>query len=192
MNGLHPAQNRGLRELHAAAHQIADHWSSLRGRLAGTGDVAAVLDRGAVAARRLLAELGPVTASYGLYGGPAALSLGGSLARTRGAVGDRLLERNQALRFAVLDLQHVVTLLGYQAALASSAQDARLASFCAGWVEELSPIEAAARAAAIRMGEDPDAAVAPADGSVLGRAGHALAYRVGAVGEWVDRRTARG
>ena len=41
------------------------------------------------------------------------------------------------------------------------------------------------------MADDPDAAIAPLDGSVAGRAAHRMAYTVGALGEWVDRRAAK-
>ena len=119
---LHPAQNRGLRELVVTARQLADHWGSLAPHFAGSpaGDA---LEEGATAATELLAGLTPLMEARGLYGGVAAHSVGKSLAGSRSQVGDRFLERNQALRTAVLDVQHVVTLLGYQATVAEGAPD---------------------------------------------------------------------
>src|SRR3954469_22540442 len=123
---LHPAQNRGLRELVATARQLADHWSALRPRFARTAP-ARTLERGAAAAQSLIDEVRPLMEARGLYGGPAARSVGKSLAGSRSQVGDRFLERNQALRTALLDVQHVATLLGYQAEVAETRSDAELA-----------------------------------------------------------------
>jgi len=95
--GLHPAQNRGLRELYSAVRQLAEHWTALADRLDGEPGTLE-LGAGADAARALLVELADVTASYGLYGGPAAQGVGSRAAGLRTAVLDRTLERNQALR----------------------------------------------------------------------------------------------
>jgi hypothetical protein len=187
--GLHPAQNRGLRELYAATHQLAAHWDRLAGRLAG-GPEAGELRAGADAARTLLVELADVTPSYRLYGGPAARSAGDRLAAVRNLVVDRALERNQALRMAVVDLQYVTTLLGYLATLATGQGDEPLAEACARWERRLRRVESRVRKAAVEAGEDPDAAIEPVDHGALGRASHRLGYAVGSVGEWVDRRTA--
>src|SRR5215207_8653502 len=116
---LHPAENRGLRELYLFARQVVHHWSGLAGLLEGA-PLADILARGADSARTLIHELEPATAAHGLHGKPAAQGAGVTLARQRAAMRDRFLEVNQAARFAVEDLQHVVTLLGYLEALTSS------------------------------------------------------------------------
>jgi hypothetical protein len=187
--GLHPAQNRALRELYAGTRQLADHWESLAARL-GAGDGVADLRDGAEAARTLLGELSDLTAGYGLYGFPAAQGVGARVAGLRNVVADRTLERNQALRMAVLDIQHVVTLAGYLAALGEARGDEPMAEFCGRWERKLKRLEGRARKAAVAAGQDPDAAIEPLDHGPLGRAGHRLAHLGGTVGEWVDRRAA--
>jgi hypothetical protein len=188
---LHPAQNRGLRELYATTRQLADHWEALTPRFSGT-PTADVLDDGVVEARQLLSALIPLTEARGLYGGPAAHSVGKSLAGSRSRVGDRFLERNQALRTAVLDVQHVVTLLGYQAEVAELQADEELARALRKFERDLLSVERAARRAAVKLGSDPDSAVERLDRSTAGRVAHGAANAVGTVGEWVDRRRAGG
>src|SRR5436190_24029498 len=109
---LHPAENRGYRELYAYARNLASHWPQLADRLAGSSAEKPLRD-GAEAGSALLAELEQTTPEYGLYGKPAAEGVGDGLAKTRRGIRDRFLERNQALRLAVADIQHLVTLLGY-------------------------------------------------------------------------------
>jgi hypothetical protein len=188
---LHPAQNRGLRELVATTRQLADHWESLTSRVAGTA-AADTLDDGVVKARELIEALGPLMEARGLYGGPAAHSVGKSLAGSRGRLGDRFLERNQALRTAVLDVQHVVTLLGYQAQIAETRGDEELGRALRRFERELLAIERAARRAAVKLGTEPDVAIERVDRSPAGRVAHGAANAVGTVGEWVDRRRAGG
>src|SRR6187549_2073103 len=114
--GLLPAEHRALRELHATARQVRNHWGKLADRLGG--EPGALLREGADAAGELLRELrARVGGDHDLHGQPAAQAVGARLAGARG-VSDLLLERNQAFRTALLDLQHVTTLLGYTAALA--------------------------------------------------------------------------
>jgi hypothetical protein len=186
---LHPAENRAYRELYAGARQLADHWSTLAERFAGSG-AATPLETGAESARGLLAELGPLTAAHGLHGYPAAEGVGLSFARGRVALRDRFLERNQALRLAVLDLQHLTTLLGYLAALAKTRGDEDAAGFCGRWERKLRRVESAARKAAIESGAAPNEAVEPLDASPVGRAAHGVGYAMGTVGEWVDKQVA--
>jgi hypothetical protein len=185
---MHPAEHRALRELGAFTGQLARHWGTLSSRL--DGDDAAALRRGADDATKLVDELHPVLEARGLAVRHAA-QLAGTLAMARPPVTDRLLERNQALRFAVLDVQHCVTLLGYLARLAAGDGDDELRAFCARWERKLRTHERAVRAAAIALGERPDEAILPADRSAAGRAGHRLSSAVGSVGEWVDRRFSR-
>jgi len=92
----------------------------------------------------------------------------------------------KALRMALLDLQHVVTLLGYLAALARTRGDATLAAWHEEWERRLRALEDRGRAAAAAMAADPADAIAPADEGTLGRAGAKLGAAVGTVGEAID------
>jgi hypothetical protein len=181
---LHPAQNRGLRELVGMTRQLSDHWSSLTTRFA---DVPALED-GVEKAAELIEALRPLMEARGLYGGTAAHSVGRSLAGSRSQVGDRFLERNQALRTAVLDVQHVVTLLGYQAQVAETRSDEELGRALRRFERELLSVERAARRAAVKLGTQPDLAIERLDPSTAGRVAHGAANAVGTVGEWVDRK----
>jgi hypothetical protein len=184
---LHSAESRGYRELYAFARQIADAWPKLAERMAGSSAERPLRD-GATAAEDLLRELEQRTPEYGLYGKPAAQGVGANLARTRRDVRDRFLERNQALRFAVSDVQHVVTLLGYLEQVARTRGDDALRGFCSDQRARLMPVERSARAAAIELGSSPDEAIEPLDRSAAGRVAHGAAYAMGSVGEWLDRR----
>ena len=186
---LHPAENRGYRELYAFARQATDHWSSLAKRLPDS-PAAAVLTRGSAATREMIHELEPLTAGYELFGRPAAQGLGRSLAKPRVSLRDRFLERNQAVRFAIADLQHVVTLLGYLAGVSTAAGNADLADFGRRWERRLKRIESEARRTAAEIGSDPDGAIEPLDDSAVGRVAHGFGNAVGTAGEWIDRRTA--
>jgi hypothetical protein len=186
---LHPAENRGYRELYAYARNIADHWPKLADRMTGSSAERPLRD-GAAAASELLRDLEGRTPDYGLYGKPAAQGVGANLARTRRDVRDRFLERNQALRLAVSDLQHLVTLLGYLEQVARTRADDELRGFCSDQRARLMPVERTARAAAIELGSKPDEAIEPLDKSVAGRMAYGAAYAMGSVGEWFDRRAA--
>jgi hypothetical protein len=189
---VHPAEHRGLRELYVAARQLRDHWRALAGRLqSGAPEQAALLREGSDAARGLLGELTEVTAARGLHGRPAAQGLGARLASLRGVLLDTALEVNQALRLAVLDIVHVVTLLDYLAALARADRDAELEAFLAGWAPRMRVHEDALRAAAVAVAEAPDAAIGAATPGLAGRIGHGAATAAGTLGEWVDGRAAR-
>jgi hypothetical protein len=108
------------------------------------------------------------------------------LAGLRNTAGDLLLERNQALRLAVLDAEHVALLLRYLHALADQRGDTALAAFHEHWTPEIEGARDAVRAAAVALAGDPDDAVRPAEPSVLGRAGHGAANALGTVGEAFD------
>jgi hypothetical protein len=187
---LHPAENRGLRELYLTARQLADHWTALATRRPGS-PIEDVLTRGSKAARDLLKELAPATAVYGLHGQPAAQGGGRALARQRAAVRDRFLEVNQAARFAVEDLQRVVTLLGYLEAVSGASGNGDLAELAGRWERKLRRLENEARRAVTQLGADPDAAIEPLDASALGRAAHGAGNLAGTFGEWVDGQAAR-
>jgi hypothetical protein len=184
---LHPAQNRGLRELYATARNLAGHWGSLVQRF-DDAETRRALEDGAGRARALMTELPGLLEEHNLFVGAAARSAGASLSSLRGGITDRFLERNQALRTAVLDVQHVVTLLGYQALLAEERGTADIAEFCHRWEREMAAVERAARRAAVRVARDPDAAIERVDTSPVGRAAHGGANLVGTLGEWFDRR----
>ena len=145
-----------------------------------------VLRRGSVACQELLDELAGRTAEHGLHGFPAAQGVGGRLAGVRNNTGDLLLERNQAMRVAVLDVQHLTTLLGYLGRLAATRDDDQLAGFHRRWEARLRELEQEARDAAIALAGDPAAAVVPAEQGPLGRAGHRVANAVGTAGEAID------
>jgi hypothetical protein len=187
---FHPTENRGYRELYVTSRALAGHWARLSQRL-GNPTMARALEDGVAAVRRLIGELGEVTVDHGVYGGPAAVGLGARLGDLQNLAVDRFFERNQALRLAVAEVQHVRTLLAYLGAVAESRGAEGRARFCRGWESELESVERGARDAAVALGADPDAAVEPIDRSPLGRAAHKVAYAVGAIGDWVDRRAAR-
>jgi hypothetical protein len=184
--GLFPAEHRALRELYALTRQLGGHWAKLDGKL---DDPPAVLARGVEASRDLLAELAERTAAYGLHGVPAATGAGAWGSRLRGA-SDLFFERNQALRTAVLDVQHVTTLLAYLEAVSASAGTTDLAEFCHEWRGEMARVEERMRAGAVAVGKDPDYAIEPLDPSMFGRAAHSAQYWFGTFGEWFDRRSA--
>ena len=183
-SGLYPAEHRALRELYAMASQLASHWTRLGGRLGGApGDA---LADGASAARELLRELADRTAAHGLHGFPAAQGVGGRLAGARNVAGDLLLERNQALRAAVLDVAHVTTLLAYLSALADRRGDAMLAAWHRRWEVRLREAEEQVMATVVAMAEDPGDAIEPASQTTAGRAGHSIANALGTAGEAFD------
>jgi hypothetical protein len=177
---MHAAEHRAVRELVAAAGHMSRHWRALHARGVGGG----VLPAGADDAARMASELRELAAARGLAIGPAARTAGASLARARTGVGDRFLERNQALRLAVLDAAHVALLLDYARALAG--EDEQLATECARWASRMRDHERVARGAVADLAADPDAAIAPVDGSPVGRAAHGLANAVGFAGELTD------
>ena len=188
--GLHPAENRGYRELYLTGRQLVVRWRRLAGRV-GQGEAAAQLRRGADSVERMLEELAPLTADHDLHGGVAAQGGGRNLGVARAAVTDRFLERNQALRLAVSDVHHLVTLLGYLAEVSETRGDPQLPEFCRGWERRLRRTETGLRKAAVELGQAPDDAIAPLDDSPVGRAAHGLSYAFGTAGEWIDRQVAR-
>jgi hypothetical protein len=185
---MHPAEHRALRELHVIARQLASHWDQLARRL--DDDAAAALLAGAADARALIEDLAAATDARGLHA-RSAVALAARVASARPMAPDHLLERNQALRHALLDLQHCLTLLAYTAALAAASGDEPLRALLAGWEERLRPHERALRAAILALAARPDDAIAPAIPSMAGRVGLGLAATGGAIGEWVDERAAR-
>jgi hypothetical protein len=188
---VHPAQHRGLRELYAGARQLAAHWAALAERLPADAPARAALEAGAAQARGLLRELDELNRADGLFGFPAAQGVGGQIAGVRNGVADPFLERNQALRLAVLDVEHMTILLAYLERLAHAGDDAAQAAFCRRWERRLAAVRRRARAAAIATGDEPDAAVRPLLAGPAGRLAHSAAFAVGTAGEWIDRRVGR-
>ena len=186
---MHPAENRGYRELYLTGRQLVARWRRL-GDALGPPSSEPVL-KGADSVDGMLAELEPLTARHDLHGNVAAQGSGSRIGVARGAIGDRFLERNQALRLALEDLEHVVNLLAYLAKVSETRGDAALVEFCGSWERRLRRQLGAVRKAAVAMGENPDSAIEPLDPSKVGRAAHGAAYAAGSVGEWVDRRVAR-
>ncbi len=180
---LAPAEHRALRELFVAAKTIERHWS----RVAQLPGQPHLLAEGAARARELLAELDLHTAEYDLFGTPAAHGVGSGIGGARG-LSDRLLERNQALRGALLELRHAAILLHYLAALAGARGDAKLAAWHASWESRLTELETRGLAAVAELGADPEAAIAAADDGMLGRAGQRLNATLGSLGEAIDNR----
>jgi hypothetical protein len=185
---LHPAEHRAYRELYVSARQLVNRWGRLVEALEET-PYAEVLERGRAEVERLLSDLEPRTATYGLHGGVAAQGLGARIADVRGAVSDRSIDTGMVMRLAVLDIDHVSTLLAHLAALARARDDSGLAAFCGEWESRIYPEVQAIRLAAISLGDDPDRAAAPLDSSLLGRAAHGVGWIFGSVGEAVDRVT---
>lgn len=188
---MHPAEHRGLRELHAAARQLRDHWRELGRRLDAVGFACGALDEGSRSANVLLVELAEACAARGLYARPAAQSLGAQVAGARLALVDPALEVNQALRMALLDATYVVTLLAYLARLATQRGDDELVQLLDRWAARMRVHEDALGAFAIGSGDDPATAIMVATPGLAGRAGHAVAAAVGTAGEWVDGRLRR-
>jgi hypothetical protein len=189
---MHPVQHRGLRELYAMSRQLRDHWRALGGRMQSDAPrQAALLREGSDLARALLGELADVTAQRGIFGRPMAQGLGVQIARVHNGALDAALEVNQALRFAVLDVVHVVTLLDFLAATAEQDADPELAAFLSGWAARLRAHEDAVRASVVELAGDPDLAVRASASGIRGKIGHGAATALGTFGEWFDRRAAR-
>ena len=186
--GLYPAEHRALRELAAFTRQLVGHWERLGGRLGG--EAGALLEGGAMTGRELIGELVGRCSPHGIELYPASQGVGGSAAGVRG-VSDLMLERNQALRGAVHDIQHVTMVLGYLGELAGRRADADLAAWHRTWETRLRGIEEEARAIAVAEGREPDRAIEPAGPGSLGRAGHAVANGLGTLGEAIDGSVGR-
>lgn len=183
---LHPAEHRAYRELYATSRQLLNRWRRLAEALEGT-QMAAALEAGAVTVRELLADLEPRTEAYDLHGGPAAHGAGATMAGLRSAVVDRSVDTGMAARMAVLDAEHITTLILQLAELALARSDEDQAAFCVVWAKRIRPVVKNTRRAAVALGSDPDRVAAPLDPSPLGQAIHRAGWAVGTVGEWVDR-----
>jgi hypothetical protein len=187
---LHPAEHRAYRELYATSRHLVHRWARIGTLLEGTptGDR---LQRGAAEAQRLLDELKPRTEPYGLYGGPMAQGLGARLADLRTGITDRGADTGLVVRFAVLDAEHLTTLLRQLAELARARQDRDLAGFCEDWAVRFEAELDAVRQAAVELGKDPDRVAAPVADAPLNRVAHGVGWTFGAVGEGIDKLAGR-
>jgi hypothetical protein len=186
---LHPAENRGYRELFLTSREAETRLDRLARALGA--ESAPPVARAAELLRELISELRPELARHRLHSELAAERGGAGLGAVRAAIVDRFLERNQALRLAVDDLEHATTLLAYLATVSETRGDARLPELCRGWERRLRRQVGALRKASLALGTDPDAAIEPIDPSPVGKAAHKSAVAAGTVGEWIDRRFAR-
>jgi hypothetical protein len=187
---LHPAEHRAYRELYAGARHLIHRWRRLVPALEDT-TVGEAMKQGIDDAESLLEELKPRTEGYGLHGGPMAQGVGARFADLRTAVTDRGADAGMVVRFAVLDAEHLTTLLRQLAELARSRQDRDLAGFCEEWAGRFESDLDAVREGAVELGTDPDRVAAPIDDSVMNRAVHSVGWAFGAVGEGIDQIAGR-
>ena len=187
---LHPAEHRAYRELYAACRQLITRWRRIGSALEGSA-IGERLKDGAAETSVLLTELGPRTATYGLYGSPMAEGMGARIADLRTVIADLGGDTGLVVRSAVLDMEHVTTLLRHLAELARARGDRSMAGFCEEWGARLESNLDAVREAAVELGADPDRTSAPLEESVVNRAAHGVGWVFGSVGEAVDRVISR-
>jgi|SRR5829696_3035763 len=187
---LHPAEHRAYRELYAASRQLITRWRRVGAALEDT-PVGARLEDGAAETSVLLTELAPRTASYGLYGSPTAQGMGARIADVRTAFVDRSGDTGLVVRSAVLDMEHVTTLLRHLAELARARDDRDMAGFCEEWASRLESTLDAVREGAVELGADPDRTSAPLNDSTVSRAAHGVGWVFGSIGEAVDKAIGR-
>jgi hypothetical protein len=183
---LNPAEHRAYRELYAGCRQLIHRWQRLIPALGDT-PVGAALEGGLEETKRLLDALAPRTQAYGLHGGPMAQGLGARIADLRAVITDRGADTGMVVRFAVLDLEHLTTLLRQLAELARARSDRDLAAFDELWATRLETQLGAVREAAVGLGTDPGRTAAPLEAKGLGRAAHGVGWVFGSIGEAVDR-----
>lgn len=166
---LHPAENRGYRELMLTAEEAR---TRLR-RIAGHLDLKsrAVADRGSEALGEMLDAMKPALAEHDLHGEVAARGAGARIGSVRAEILDRFLERNQALRFAIDDVEHVATLLAYMGAVSAARGKKNLPELCGIWERKLRRHVTALRKAAVELGSRPDDAIEPLDPTPVEEAG---------------------
>ena len=185
---LHPAENRGYRELMLTAEEARTRLRRIGGHL--DLERRAVADKGYETISEMLVALKPALAEHDLHGEIAARGTGARIGTVRAEILDRFLEKNQALRFAVDDVEHVTTLLAYMAAVSESRGKKNLPELCRTWERKLRRQVSALRKAAIELGSTPDDAIEPLDPRPIGKAAHSTAVATGAVGEAVDKAVA--
>ena len=187
---LHPAENRGYRELFLTAQEAQTRLSRLAEHL--DDEPRAAVEKADAALSEMLTEIEPALARYDLHTELAARGGGARIGMVRAAILDRFLERNQALRFAVDDLEHVTTLLAYLASVSATRRAKKLTELCQGWERKMRRHVTAVRKAAVALASDPDSAIEPLDPSPVGKVAHATAVAAGTAGEAIDRTAAQG
>jgi hypothetical protein len=185
---LHPAENRGYRELMLTAEEARTRLRRIGGHL--DLDSRAATDKASETIGDMLDAFKPALAEHDLHGELAARGTGARIGTVRAEILDRFLERNQALRFAIDDVEHVATLLGYLAAVSTARKKKNLPELCANWERKLRRQVSALRKAAIELGSSPDDAIEPLDPRPIGKAAHGAAVATGTVGEAVDKGVA--
>jgi hypothetical protein len=185
---LHPAEHRGYRELFLSAQEAQTRLSRLAEHL--DDEARAAVEKADAALGGLLDELKPALARYDLHGELAARGGGARIGTVRAAILDRFLERNQALRFAVDDLEHVTTLLAYLGSVSATRRATALTELCETWERKMRRHVSAVRKAAVDLASDPDSAIEPLDPSPIGKVAHATAVAAGTAGEAIDRKAA--
>jgi hypothetical protein len=186
---LHPAENRGYRELFLTAQEAQTRIAKLAGHL--DGEPRAAVEKAHGALTEMLDEFQPALARYDLHAEHAARGGGSRIGMVRSAILDRFLERNQALRFAVDDLEHVTTLLAYLGSVSATRRATALAELCQAWERRMRRHVTAVRKATVELASDPDAAIEPLDPSPVGKVAHATAVAAGTAGEAIDRKASR-
>jgi len=182
---LHPAENRGYRELMLTAEEARTRLRRIAGHL--DLETRAVCDRGSETLGDMLEALKPALAEHDLHGELAARGTGARIGTVRAEILDRFLERNQALRFAVDDVEHVTTLLAYMGAVSEGRGKKHLPELCGTWERKLRRQVSALRKAVVGLAAHPDEAIEPLDPGALGKAAHGTAVATGTVGEAVDK-----
>jgi hypothetical protein len=186
---LHPAEGRGYRELYFAGKAAVRQLTGIAPAYEGSSAETALVDAAATITE-MLTELRPITARHDLYSQFAAEGVGAGAGIARSGR-DRFLERNQALRFAADDLGHLIGLVSYLGVVSETRGNDDLAGFCDAWEPRLRGRLEGVRTATRELGADPDLAVRPLDGSLLGRAAHGVGWVAGTIGEWTDRQVGR-
>ena len=129
-----------------------------------------VADKASDALGEMLIAIRPVLAEHDLHSEIAARGTGARIGAVRAEVLDRYLERNQALRYAVDDVEHVATLLAYAAAVSEARGKKNLPEACRSWERKIRRHVTAVRKAAIELGSHPDEAIEPLDPRPIERA----------------------
>jgi len=186
---LHPAEGRGYRELYFAGRATVRQLRSISPAYGGSSAETALADA-AAAVTEMITELRPITARHDLYSQFAAEGAGAGAGIVRSGR-DRFLERNQALRLATDDVGHLIGLVSYLGVVSETGGNQDLAEFCDKWEPRLRGQLESLRKATAELAADPDLAVQPLDGSLLGRAAHGIGWVAGTIGEWTDRQVAR-
>ena len=185
---MHPAESRGYRELILTAEEARTRLKRIAGHL--EAEQREVCDKAAEALEGLMEEIRPELAEHDLYGELAARGGGARIGTVRAQILDRFLERNQALRFAVDDLEHVTTLLAYMANVSETRRKKNLPELCRTWERKMRRHVGAVRRSALELGTDPEEAIEPIDPTPVGKVAHGAAVAFGAAGEAVDKAAA--